>query len=394
MKFIHRRRGAANYITVLFVTFVAVFVIGIVQTRVMTSIYRMRTLNDDLKSTYIAETQIYDTLIKLVYYSSVSLPYTYGPVTLPDGTQLTIVGDNSGGNDVFTATAERPYAINILQAERVSSVLSGANNLEIALAIDCTGSMDKKADDSCSGGGCPTRMTAQKNAVINFLQSIQVLPEASRVAVGVSVFGRTAQWFTAPNSTGVDQVLSLSNDHARTVEVVQNGLGSTRANSRACCFGGNHRPGCNLDTLGTGIGVGYAFMNDFYAANPPAADTVRTEVLVTDGDPNYRPPAGAYPACPIGVGNTNYNFLRCTLADASTYVPQIAQNGLRNPNNSAYGVTVHSDVSAEVQDIFRTYAGVDNYFTTDNATNLTQILDDILNTVLTGYRVRLKRIVP
>lgn len=419
---------------------VATLVMAIIQSRLILGIYRQRALSDTLISAYSAESKIYDILAKVIYYGQ-SLPE--GSETLPDGTVLDITSETVGDIERIIVIASRPFAINKIVAERQVAVSGGVDRVEMVLALDCTGSMGAKADPDCSGT-CKSKMAAQKEAVRNFLETINGMAEAEKdlLYTGLAVFAgglelgsskNDAQWFTVNGDNPTMQIASPTNDYNKLLNILEIGLQTNRENSPACCFGppppaGFSNPNCQLETRGTSVGSGYMFINEYYKNNPvpPDVSWKRFEIAVTDGLPNSRnlsyttcpftalvpaPPPPPYCREPMPPPYDIYytkcvddakNFLRCTLADQSTNIsefPLSAQPfaGKRNPDYPAYGVVVYGGVPIDVKEIFTKYAGPENqnYFETANANNLTSILEDILGEIIEStLKITIKREVP
>ncbi len=432
-----QNKGVASYLTVIFMALVATLVIAVIQSRLITGIYRQRALSDTLKSSYGAESKIYDILAKVIYYGATP---PSGTETLPDGTELNFIFQTiSPDIQRVIVTAERPFAVNKIIADRQFNITGGVDKVEMILALDCTGSMGAKADPSCSGSDCISKMTAQKNAVKHFLQTIDAMVEKDKIYTGLAVFagglelGTTlndAQWFTINGGLPTRQIATPTNDYDKLLSILETGLQTNRENSPACCFAasGFRNADCQLETRGTSVGSGYAFINDYFKNNPIPEDQVvkRFEIVVTDGLPNSRnleypdcpftdfspsPPPPPYCREPMLPPYDSYasacvkeakNYLRCTLADQEQNIDEFPASlqpfsGLRDVENSAYGVVVYGGVPNDVREIFLKYAGPENqnYFETENANNLTNILEDILSDIIeTTLKITIKREAP
>ena len=432
-----RRIGFVSYSMVLLIAMISVLIVSLIQSRLLLSVYRRQSLSDTLINEYAAESEIYDIFTRVVTYSATFPPDYTQP--LVDGTQLTVdtEEDPVTHDQAVTVTARRPYAVTILRGERSQTVTTVIDRVEIILSLDCTGSMN-----SDSGTGASTRFDELKNATLAFIDAVETNPDHARFYVGLSVFGLDAAWVDANPIAPTGDYLVPTNDMTRVRNAVTQGFGSTQSTS----------PACNplMDT--TSIGSGFAFSRDYFKNNPipPPESVKRIQLLVTDGEPNARMPyadcdgasfsppyfcpfiryhcPGRYlentkvpqwqcsnvtlascmadPTDDITTGTSvtcseclapARDFLRCTLAKTGVSYTEPSgftySAGIRDPEIDAYAVTIYAGVSDEVRGIFNTYAT--KYFELANASNLTPILEDIFNDIVTGVsNFRLRRIIP
>lgn len=433
--------GIASLLIVLFLSLISTLIVVVIQSRLLLSVYRQQALSDTLKSLYDAESETYDIVERMLEYGA---PVPPGGTIVKNGTEITVSKEMiDAETEKIIIVGARPYAVNRLEIERSVTAVAGVDKVEMVLALDCTGSMNLPSDPS--NPGSISRYHAQREAAKNFVSLIKNMQpqDASRIFVGIEVFGGghlldaddvDAQWLTLDGDA-----LIPTNNQQRLLDFLDQGFliqggRITRFSSPACCFGPNRKPGCQLITSATSVGSGYAFSNDYYAANPAPADEIwkRFSIVVTDGFPNsLRIP---YPACPLahdyippppgpttppaycdiddpvpGYGlicdEEARHYLRCNLAKTDTRVDEIqypyqsglprVQHGLRNTDVSAYGVVVSEAIPGEVTEIFTKYAGDGHYFDTANANDLSPILEGILDDILSGIsNFIIRRVIP
>ncbi|HCS78900.1 TPA: hypothetical protein DIV55_04100 [Patescibacteria group bacterium] len=440
-----RLTGFASYSMVLLIALISILIVSLIQSRLLLSIYRRQSLSDTLVNEYAAESEIYDIFTRVVTYGATFPPDDV--LTLPDGTQLTIdtEEDPITGDQAVTVTARRPYAVTILRGDRTVTV-TGTDRVEIILAIDCTGSMDNPSGTVDGFGKPTTRIEEAENAALAFVDAIIAHPNYDRFYIGVEVFGIDAAWLKVDPLDVTSADLTPTNNHAQV------------RTSIAASFGHDtsfiESPACSLVIDNTSIGSSFALARDYFMAYPvPLGLTVkRAEVLITDGAPNSRMPYADCPDTDFGGDNfcpafrhfcpgkfyentkipqwqcdnaymssclakreddvttpliVNCNecqgrsrdFVRCVLAKSGTTYTEpppsslVYSGGVRDPDVDAYVVTIYNGVSPEIRGIFETYAT--KYFDLGNAANLTTILGDIFDDIVTSTSsFTLRRIIP
>jgi hypothetical protein len=430
MKNIKNQRGAIVLIFVLVMTVIILLFLAVTQAQLLLSLRRNASASDSLIAYYDAESEINDIFAKLLggYIDSDDFPFVY-EVDL-GGTSLKIEGEDVGGDLTVTVTADRAFAVSKLKGTLKSEVVSLSPDLEIILALDCTGSMNQPACPTCAN----KRIAALKSAVLNFVDRIIDNTNSDKIRLGVVAFSGGAMWAKDVTS-GVE--LTPTNNHGLIRDAIEDGIDSNDVYAGYICDPSNEPL-----TGGTNVGAGYIFAHDYFSANPVDSDDVkRFEIVVTDGVPtanSYGPTAPSDPRCPrvfkvraadgpkvvpfandtlrCGLALTNQDWKpqsqscsdsvcdawedvgrkeECLLAGSSCTPPQLL--GLRSPEVEAYAVTVFSPVNSVVRDIFTTYAGPsgENYFELANANDLGSILEGIFDTIISKTSsITIERLIP
>ncbi|OGD02003.1 hypothetical protein A3E17_05030 [Candidatus Amesbacteria bacterium RIFCSPHIGHO2_12_FULL_48_14] len=384
-------KGAVSIILVAVVTMLAVFLLAGWQSRILLSVLRQEVLSDMLKVGYNSESEIYDIVARFVgdYPEAFSFDFDTQR-TLDDGTKMRVVGIKTGEKTELTVTANREYATNVLKLskEDVSTGEDIYDRARIVVNIDCTGSMNGKADASCSGSGCTTRIHEAKAAISGFAQAVKTYNDEGRdppLELGLATFGVENKW-----------VAELTPDIRSVIDAITSQFGDTTQASQACQ---------NVNTGGTSIGSGFRFLNEYVeiGRNERIKDI---EILVTDGNPNSTEKTATTAATYCGVlvpctfSSTDprcvpdsKKYTACNLGTSGTFVDEIGKNGLRYPKVDAYPVTISVDVSQEVKDLLAKYAT--KSYDAVNATELGDRLEEIFGQIITTVKVfRIRKIVP
>jgi hypothetical protein len=419
---IHKQneRGAVVLLYVALMVVISMLFLTVAQSRLMLSLKRSVASNDSLLTSYQAESEVNDYLAKLVgnYIDVTDLTEsgTHFNKTI-SGTTLDIFVSGDATKQTVTATAKRAYAVSKIEGIRIVQTPEDPKDVEIALILDCTGSMTGKADGD-QFGSHPTRFEKEREAAtISFIDEIKKLPTANKYHLGLGIFGTNAKWVNASwvNSSYPDYPdQEVSPDSGISLDIIRNVIASGIHSS--------DRDGiCKKVEDYTSVGSGYALANSYF--NSDLQDTNKNIVLITDGVPNSRvedlncPPSllchtdnddddlAANPGEPENCGSgvtfckkcLGYakNYLRCTLAGTNKYIAEIGYNGTRKPDVDAYGITIHSPVNADVQEIFTNYGTPGGYFNAVNANALPALLNKVLNIIVSGNSsFSIKRIIP
>lgn len=420
------QKGAVVLLYVTIVAIIAALLMSIAQSQLLLAFKRNQSSTDSLIATYQAESIANDYIARFIggYMSEDDLPFTE-TITIGN-TELTIEGTQEGQTQTITVLSKLGFAVSKVEAVREIQSLGSVENVDIVLALDCTGSMD-------AGARCadcfdsPTRFDAQKEAAINFVDAVAALEDADKFKIGIQVFGIDSKWLTY---NGIEVTSENNVSFAEIRSALDQGFGSTRATSSAC-----------TDVMdATSVGSPYSFSHSYFARTATEG-TKQIEIVITDGLPNSRipyaeciPENAFCPAFPLDTQGTNYcdtndygwscyrgdeyssgpfdadgfnesaysiceplakDFLRCALADSETFVPELGRNGLRNPEVDAYAVTIYSRVPREARDIFTNYTTPNGYFNASRADQLSSILSQILDTIV-GERsfVSITKLVP
>lgn len=422
MKMMKRRRqeGAATLLYLMIMAVVISLLAAITFSRLMGSLKRSQSQADTIVATYEAESEINDLLARLTasYIPDTSFPISYSKNI--GGTTISVKGTQSGQTQNIVVTSQRSFAVSRIEATRKIDSVREVDNVDMILSLDCTGSMDAGADcDNCNSK--PSRFDSQKDAADNFVSKLAELSRAGtysgRFNLGIVVFGVDSKWLTY-NGVEVTPKSGLTYDQIRLA--LSQGFGSTRATSPACTG--------VMDS--TSIGTAFATSHNYFAANKKAK-TKQVEIVITDGEPNSRIP---YPACGPSVfcpgfpkdqqGNNyceqnsegwtcykydqykngpwesdNFNqtaydtcvplakdFLSCTIASKDTTIPPISgqgvRKGARDPDVDAYAVTIFTDPPRDVVNIFNSYLTQNGYYNATRASQLKNILNNVLNEIL------------
>lgn len=379
----------AGAITIIFLTLVALvltLILAATQSSLTLALRRSQSASDILIATYRAESEANDVMARLIggYLTSADISDRYQVGDM----RIEVEGQELGDTQIVTVTAFRGLAVGKVQAVRRLLSVEEVDEVEIILALDCTSSMDYGANcANCNSR--PSRLDAQEQAAINFVESISNLQDSDKFKVGVSVFGIDSAWLQY-NGVNVTPGSGLSFSEIQTA--ISQGFSTIRKNSPACIQVAN----------GTSVGTAFRHSHDYFTSTK-AEGTKQIEVVITDGEPNARI---ADSACSPGTACTNlsglcnaaaYNYLRCTVADTTTQVDEISstQYGARDPEVDAYAVTIFDNPPQDVVTIFQKYATEGGYFNANRASELSGILSNILGRILEDRStVTIKRIIP
>lgn len=355
------------------------------QSRVLLSLSRSKSAADILKATYQAESEANDVMAKLAggYMSDANIPKTTKTV---GDMKIVIEGKDLGDTQIVTVTAFRGIAVGKVQAVRRLLSTEEIDKVEIVLVLDCTTSMD-----SNSGNPNETRFKAQERAAINFVNAVGDLPDSDKFKIGVGVFGTTSAWLRY-NGVSVSPDNNLSTSEISSA--IDSAFGDTRVNSQC----GKEGAGYVKDY--TSVGTAFRHAHD-YLKNNKKDGTKQIEIVITDGVPNtrvYDAECKPYNECLNYQGACDTaakNYLRCTLADKDTYVPEIGQNGVRDSKVDAYAVTILDKPPADVVSLFQKYTTEGGYFNASRASQLDGILNNILGKILEDRStITVQRVIP
>ncbi|MEK7165316.1 MAG: vWA domain-containing protein, partial [Patescibacteria group bacterium] len=281
-----KNNGIASYMSVLLLTFIAVLVVAVIQTRLLLAVSRKQSFSDTLITTYRAESEIYDIFERILGYDA-PLPAN-GIFTLSDNATLEVMSqeDPTTHTQTVIVTAKRPYAVSKIEAIKTTTEVSGGvENIEMILAFDCTGSMNGSA---CAAGSSCTatndRWQAQRQAIIDFITTIKNSPQNDHIFIGLLAFGGSTKWMSDGSGN-----LIPTNNHQRLLDAVitqfsnaNNGQGLTEI-----CRQSNVGSTVSCQN-GTNIGEAYMAMHRYFAVTPPLPGSKRVELVTTDGDSNAR----------------------------------------------------------------------------------------------------------
>jgi len=421
------KKGAATILMVFLVTLMGAFVFIGWQSRLLLLVHRNQSLSDILRATYDSESEIFDIVAKFLgnYPAAFNFPFSTSK-TLADGTLLETTGTHVGNTQTIDVTGKRTFATNKMQISRVISETSEAAKSDIVLVLDCTGSMGEKACASCS----TTRMEEQEKAVLGFLDDLEATPGNENIKLGISVFTLNADWlYTSYTGSGDPSGVAVKPDSGLSIAEMRQAVTS------GFSYGGEQgSPACKHLLTYTSIGSGVSFAHD-YLRTTASSGNKQIEVVISDGEPNQRIPVSS--GCPLNIfcpGDGNYccpsgslcnktkplsadgngwscpagsgtsrcepyarDFLRCVMADSNTdWVPEKytgpTPKGVRDPNVDVYAVTVLDNPPASVTQIFSTYAT--KYYNSADADDLSEILEDIFEEIITLSTITIKRVVP
>jgi hypothetical protein len=419
------QKGAMTAIFLAVVTLVLTLILAATQSQLLLSLRRSESAADTLIANYDAESEVNDSMSKLI--GGYIGPGDFTLTKEINGTSLVVVGEESDGGktQVVTVTARRASAVSKVQATRKVQSLKKVNNVEIVLGLDCTESMGLGATcDNCFSR--PSRLEALEEAATDFIDNLAALPDSDKFKLGIMVFGIDAKWL---NYGGVDFTPDSGLSFDQIKSGIQASIGVTRPDSSACQT--------VMDS--TSIGTAYITAQEFFDSSEDS-DTKQIEIVITDGYPNSSTPeadcttSAFCPAFPIDTTGQNYcesneygwtchdyesykdgpyeegnyndkafktcvplakELLSCALATTDTFVPMIAQNGVRNPEVDAYAVTIFPDPPSDVVQIFRNYTTPNGYFNASRASQLKNILNNVLNEILKDRTtVSMERLIP
>jgi len=387
-----REKNQKGAITVIFLAVVALVLILILtatQSRLLLSLRRSQSSIDILLANYEAESEVNNIMAKLIggYLKKSNIPKTTKVI---GGVRIEIEGKDTGETQTVTATVLRGLAVGRVQGVRKLTSIETLDNVEIVLMLDCTGSMDATdADPNCTGSNCPTRFDALRTAAVNFVNDISKLPDRDNIKLAVGIFGTSSAWL---QYQGRDITSNSGLSFNQIANAIQTGINRKRVGGQ-----------CERVLDYTSIGTAFRHAHD-YLATTKKTDTKQVEIVITDGEPNSRLPDVFCPpserCIPIESSYEEcipkaYNYLRCTLADQKTFVSEINQNGVRDPEVDAYAVTIFPTPPESVVQIFNKYATEGGYFNASRANELSGILNKILNKILTERaNITIKRVIP
>ncbi|RJR30110.1 VWA domain-containing protein [Candidatus Microgenomates bacterium] len=394
MSKINNQKGAATLIFVTILAIIVTLLIAVTHSRLLLALRRSQSAADTIISGYDAESEAYDVISKLAnglldIDSLGTYTKTFGDTT------LIVSGEQIGNKQIVTVTAKRLYAVNKVQAVREVQSIENATDVDIVMALDCTSSMDS---------GVPTRFEALESAALNFIDSISSRTDSSKFRLGVLTFGVNAEWIKL---NGRDVVPSSNMKLSDVRFAVEQGFGPTKDQSPACV------PILNSTSIGSGVVKAHEYFESHARSN-----TKQIEIVITDGEPNSRipePKCSPNVYCPLFASlcsnpygwscypqrsepvcsDLGLDFLRCTVANSDTYVPEIGQYGIRNPDVDIYAVTIFDNPPQPVVEAFQTYTTENGYYNASRATDLTKILDTLLQTIVEKRStVTIKRVIP
>lgn len=385
-------KGAITIIFLMILALVLTLIMAATHSRVLLSLSRNRSAADILVATYQAESEANDIMAKLVggYLDNANINETK---TVGD-MKIEITGEELNGTQIVTVTAFRGLAVGKVQAVRRLLSVEEVEEVEIVLMLDCTTSMDQSSDNPLDNR--ETRFEAQENAAIAFIQSVAAQPDADKFKLGVGVFGTSSAWL---HYNGTPATPESGFNFLELTNAVRDGFGRTRSQSQC----GRTGPGYVEDA--TSVGTAFKHAHD-YLRTSKKEGTKQIEIVITDGHPNTRiADSNCFPgtACLYSASDPNRcipqaeNYLRCNVADANTNVVEInsTQMGTRDPDVDAYSVTVLPNPDPDVPGIFQKYGTEGGYFNATRASQLSEILDNILGRILEDRSsITLKRIIP
>lgn len=412
------RRGVITILVVFLIAVAGLFVLASWQSRLLLAVQRRQSLADLLAASYRAESEVYDWTAR--FYGG--YPEVFDPPLsavartireggLADGTQLTVVGQKISGTETLTVVAKRQFATTRLELERTTSEvpLAGVERVEVTVGLDCSGSMDQRADPGCRGGGCVRRIRALQTALMDFLEKIMNSEDADKFYVGLLPFKRGAAWLPEERPT---RELRAVYDAVR--DEGAGGVNWNRVDDAGICRAGGLNP-CPLFSCGgeTNLGVAQREADVYFGDNPvDASRVVRAHILFTDGFPNtsFRDTTCGTVNCSLseyngGCLNRAINYMKCFLA-AETDVWDGTHAGRRPEEVSVYGVTVAErpaegadpDVIAAYDrtlEVLQDTRYVKKAYANENATKLPEIFANIFEEISESVaRIKFKRIVP
>ena len=403
------RRGAVAMVIVMLVTMAGLFVLAGWQSRLLLAIQRSQSVSDALAATYAAESEIYDWVARFLggYPQLFASPLTAASTVikqsvLPDSTQMTVTGQLVNGEETLLVTANRQFAQTSIELARgmTTTESTAFDEVEIAISLDCSGSMNSRADPACVGGGCTTRMTEAKNALVSFIDRVETEQQAGvgQILVGLNVFKRQSQWATYSGVT-----LTPTADMPFLRQAVGGVFTNLATNSPACRAIRN--PG-GAGGGETNLGDGAVDLARYLAGNVVARKK-QIMILITDGLPNWSLADSACGTATMGCGDGGpctgeaIRYLTCGVADTNT-AWETGRFGLRMPGTDVYAVTVANPGTPSAQIAFNATMAVfinpnyiRGYYANQNATQLSGFLDDIFTQIIQGsQQVRLRRVVP
>lgn len=377
------QKGAAIIIYLLVMAIVVTVLMVGTYSRLLLALKRGQSTTDSLIINYSAESEINDWIARLSEKYIKMNPFSVNETKTIGDTNLKITGTQNGGTQTIVIEADRPYASTKITAERKIENLGSDQAVDIMIGLDCTSSMN-----TVDGGDTKTRISNLRTAAINFVNAV---PLTGNYRIGVFVFGIDGQWM----KTAANQDITLTSGLTPTEvsSALQTQLGDTIPNS----------PACKTVIQNTSVGTGFVFSQD-YLKTQKSNGHKQVEIIITDGEPNSRIPyAGCAPSvycparpelCNVGGYGGCYpgssssvctplavEFLRCSVADTNTTLPNSFDKGVRDPDITTYAVTISTSPSGPAATVLKKYLG-DNYIGADRAGQLNTILSGILNNIL------------
>ena len=425
MRNIKNQKGAVILLYVIIISVIAALLLAIAQSRLLLAFRRNQSSSDSLIALYQSESIANDYLARLVggYLGDDDFPFT--DMFDLSNSSVEVVGEQIDNVQTITVTTRRGLAVSTVEGVREIQSLGQFEDVDIILSLDCTGSMDAGA--RCSDCfDSPTRLDAQTEAALNFVETIRDSDESEKFRVGIMVFGIDAKWLQFEGQDVKPDGTVAYNDMLSALDAE---FASTRAES----------PACNRVMDATSVGSPYEASHDYFKLTK-SDGTKQIEIVITDGIPNSRQPSASCtpnvfcPAFPLNADNTNYcydneygwecyqgdsyqdgpfdsnrfnstayntceplgkDYLRCALATTETFVPQIGSEGIRDPDVDAYAVTIYNNPPRDVVTLFRRYATVDGYYNAARAEQLTSILEEVLKQIVAERSVvQLNKLIP
>ncbi len=376
------QKGAVTAIFLAVVALVLTLILATTQSQLILSLRRSQSAADILIATYNAESEVNDIMAKLIagYLDDADIPsYTKNVGDI----KLEIEGQDMGEIQIVTVTATRGFAVGKVQATRRVASVENVNEVEIVIVLDCTTSMN-----SNSGAPGQSRFNALEEAAVKFVESVASQPDADKFKIGVAVFGTTSAWLQHNGASVLPGSLSLP----ELTDALQSGFGDTRQTSQC----GNPNKGLGWVEDFTNVGLAFRHGNE-YLKSSKKDGTKQIEIVITDGEPNSSTSDSqcGSTTCKGGCADVAKDYLRCTVADSATFVPEIGQNGVRDPGVDAYAVTIFDKPPEDVVTIFQNYASEDGYFNASRASQLTNILEGILKKIVENRSsITIKRVIP
>ncbi len=399
----NNQKGIVIIIYILIIALIATLIFVVGQSRLLLAIQQGKSSSDTIVASYQAETEISNLLTNLSRGKLTENDFGKYPQTkVVGGITLTITAIKDGNNQILTVTAKKGFSVSKIQAIRTLQNVLDA--VEIALSLDCTGSMDDKANPNSSS--TKSRFDAQKEAALKFVSNLIILNQdpnfTNKFKLGVMVFGIDAKWLKV-GSQDITPESGITLENIKNI--ISQNMGSTRANSSACTQ--------VMDA--TSVGSPLSKTRDYFQATKKSK-VKQIEVMITDGEPNTRIPDSkcqpnvfcpGYTTDPLtnlsycSPGGNEYgwqcynyssyagndelaqqtcvplarDFLKCTLA---TTKQSIGTNkfGTRDPEVDAYTVTIFTQPPGDIKSIMTKYST--DYYNASEAGKLTGILDSVL----------------
>src|SRR3972149_397507 len=118
-----RQEGITTLILLMLLSVVSIFIIMLIQSKIILSLRRGFSSGDTILSSYISEAEINDVLARIVgEYENVDDLEDYLR-EFPDGSVLEVEFKNLPTLQTLIATTRRPYAVSKIKAERTIPVV-------------------------------------------------------------------------------------------------------------------------------------------------------------------------------------------------------------------------------------------------------------------------------